>query len=198
MNEQQLSQLGIDSKWLVPLQDTFTKYGIDTVKRQSAFLGQCMHESNNFKTLEENLHYSAGALMRVWSSRFPDANTAEKYANNPEAIANKVYGGRAELGNTEDGDGWKFHGRGVIQLTGRANYTVCGQALGRPFADTPELLLEPENACLSAGWFWNKKGLNALADSGDYTTMTKRINGGTLGLDDRIAKIQKASSILSQ
>ena len=196
MTSEQLQALGIDSKWLKPLNDTFAKYGINTPTRQAAFIGQCGHESNNFKTLEENLHYSAGALMRVWPSRFPDANTAEKYANNPEAIANKVYGGRADLGNTEDGDGWKFHGRGVIQLTGRSNYQVCGDALGQPFTTQPELLLEPEWACMSAGWFWNKKGLNALADQEDWTTMTKRINGGTLGLDDRINRIHKAMDIL--
>ena len=133
--------------------------------------------------------------MRVWPSRF-DALLAEKYASNPQAIANKVYGGRADLGNTEEGDGWHFHGRGVIQLTGRSNYQVCGDALGQPFTKQPDLLLEPQWACMSAGWFWNKKGLNALVESEDWTTMTKRINGGTLGLDDRINKIHKAMDIL--
>lgn len=195
MNNEQLQALGIDAKWLKPLNDTFAKYGIDTPKRQAAFIGQCGHESNNFKVLEENLHYSAQALMRVWPSRF-DAATAEKLANNPEGIANKVYGGRADLGNNQDGDGWRFHGRGVIQLTGRSNYQVCGDALGQPFTSNPELLLEPEWACMSAGWFWNKKGLNALAEAEDWTTMTKRINGGTLGLDDRINRIHKAMDIL--
>jgi len=195
VNSEQLQALGIDTKWLKPLNDTFAKYGIDTPKRQAAFIGQCGHESNNFKVLEENLHYSAQALMRVWPSRFDQA-TADKYANNPEMIANKVYGGRADLGNSQDGDGWKFHGRGVIQLTGRSNYQVCGDALGQPFSEQPELLLEPEWACMSAGWFWNKKGLNALAEAEDWTTMTKRINGGTLGLDDRINRIHKAMDIL--
>ena len=196
MNEQQLQSLGIDSKWLQPLNDTFAKYGMDTAVRQAAFIGQCGHESNNFKTLEENLHYNANALMRVWPSRFPDAATAEKYANNPEAIANKVYGGRADLGNTQDGDGWRFHGRGLVQLTGRSNVTVCGEALGQPFAEHPELLLEPKWACMSAGWFFNKKGLNALADNEDWTTITKRINGGLIGLNDRIERIHKAMDIL--
>jgi putative chitinase len=195
MTNEQLQALGIDSKWLQPLNDTFAKYGIDTPKRQAAFIGQCQHESNNFKTLEENLHYSSGSLMRVWPSRFDQA-TADKYANNPEMIANKVYGGRADLGNSQDGDGWKFHGRGVIQLTGRSNYQVCGDALGQPFTTQPGLLLEPEWACMSAGWFWNKKGLNALAEAEDWTTMTKRINGGTLGIDDRINRIHKAMDIL--
>jgi len=196
MTLEQLKALGIDAKWLNPLNDTFAKYGIDTPTRQAAFIGQCQHESNNFKVLQENLNYSAKGLMATWPSRFPDMDTAERYEHQPEKIANKVYGGRADLGNTEDGDGWRFSGKGVIQLTGRSNFTVCGLALGRPFADHPELLLEPENAALSAGWFWNKKNLNALADAEDWQTMTKRINGGTNGLDDRINKIHKAMDIL--
>jgi len=196
MIESQLQALGISSEWLEPLNTVFNKYDISTPKRQAAFIGQCQHESNNFRILEENLHYSADALMRVWPSRFPSADVADQYANNPEKIANKVYGGRADLGNSEDGDGWKFHGRGIIQLTGRANYTVCGNALGLPFADIPELILQPGHACMSAGWFWNKKNLNDLADNEDWITMTKRINGGTLGLDDRINKIHKAMDTL--
>jgi putative chitinase len=196
LSSEKLIALGIDTKWLKVLEFTFTKYQINTPTRQAAFIGQCQHESNNFHTLEENLHYSAASLMRVWPSRFPNLDVANQYANNPEKIANKVYGGRADLGNTEDGDGWKFHGRGVIQLTGRSNYTVCGDALGQPFTSNPSLLLDPEWACLSAGWFWNKKGLNALADIEDWSTMTKRINGGTIGLSDRINKIHKAMDIL--
>jgi putative chitinase len=197
MTVEQLQALGIDAKWLKPLEDTFAKYDINTPQRQSAFIGQCQHESANFTRLEEGLNYSASRLMAVWPSRFPNLDVANQYANDPEKLANKVYGNRAELGNIEEGDGWKFHGRGIIQLTGRANYTVCGQALGRPFADTPELVLEPENACLSAGWFWNKKSLNSLADSGDIEKMTRRINGGLIGLEDRKAKIAKALSVLS-
>jgi putative chitinase len=198
MTNEQLQQLGIDAKWLQPLENTFSKYDINTNVRQAAFIGQCGHESNNFKTLEENLNYSAKGLMSTWPSRFPSLEEATKYERNPEKIANKVYGGRADLGNIEDGDGWKFHGRGVIQLTGRANYTVCGEALGQPFTSNPSLLLDPEWACLSAGWFWNKKGLNALADNEDWTTITKRINGGTIGLQDRIEKIHKAMDILGE
>jgi putative chitinase len=196
MTNDQLEALGIDAKWLDPLNNTFDKYEINTPTRQAAFIGQCQHESGNFKTLEENLHYSAKGLMATWHSRFPDEATADKYANNPEMIANKVYGGRADLGNTEDGDGWRFHGRGVIQLTGRSNYKTCGDAIGVDLINAPELLLEPQNACMSAGWFFNKRNLNSLADNQDWETMTKRINGGTLGLDDRINKIHKAMDIL--
>ena len=197
MTVEELQALGIDPKWLEPLEDTFAKYEINTPVRQASFIGQCAHESNNFRTLEENLHYSATALMRVWPSRFPDIDVANQYANNPEKIANKVYGGRADLGNVEDGDGWKFHGRGVIQLTGRSNYTVCGLALNKPFVELPQMLLEPENACMSAGWFWHKRDLNSLADKQDYETMTRRINGGLLGLVDRKEKIAKALSVLN-
>lgn len=194
MTNDQLIALGIDAKWLDPLNFTFDKYEINTPKRQAGFIGQCQHESGNFKTLEENLHYSAAALMRVWPSRFPDQATANQYANNPEKIANKVYAGR--MGNTEDGDGWKYHGRGVIQLTGKDNYMFCGQAIKLDLMDNPDLLLEPMNAMLSAGWFWNKRGLNAAADVSGWEEVTRKINGGVLGLDDRIAKITKALQIL--
>jgi putative chitinase len=196
MNIDQLIALDINTKWLQPLNDTFAKYGISTPKQQAAFIGQCQHESNNFKTLEENLHYSANGLMAVWPSRFPSADVAQSFANNPEKIANKVYGSRADLGNTEDGDGWKFHGRGVIQLTGRNLYKTCGDALGQPLTEHPELLLEPQWACMSAGWFWNKKNLNPLADDEQWETMTRRINGGLNGLDNRINRIHTAMDIL--
>jgi putative chitinase len=194
MTNEQLQALGIDAKWLQPLNDTFEKYDINTPKRQAAFIGQCAHESNNFKTLEENLHYSASALMRVWPSRFPDMDTAEKYANNPEKIANKVYAGR--MGNAEDGDGWKYHGRGLIQLTGKENYEHCGSSLNIDFVNNPDLLLDPKYATLSAGWFFNKKGLNQLADIGDVVGITKRINGGTLGLDDRATRTNRVLQVL--
>ena len=189
-----LEALGIDFKWEQPLLDVFDKYSINTLNRQACFIGQCMHESGGFKLLEENLHYSSGALMRTWPSRFPDQDTADKFANNPEKIANKVYGGR--MGNVEDGDGWKYHGRGLIQLTGKDNYANCGSGLGVDLLSNPEWVATPEYAALSAGWFWGKRGLNALADSGDIETMTKRINGGLNGLDDRKAKIAKALSVL--
>ena len=189
-----LEALGIDPKWEEPLKQTFDKYSLNTALRQAAFIGQCQHESNNFRTLEENLHYSAAGLMRTWSSRFPSADVAQQYANNPEKIANKVYAGR--MGNTEEGDGWKYHGRGVIQLTGRENYERCGTAISADLINQPQLLVEPHYAVLSAGWFWNKLGLNDLADAQEYGQMTRRINGGTLGLDDRIAKITKAKQVL--
>lgn len=194
MTSEQLEALGIDAKWLDPLNKAFEKYDISNPKRQANFIGQCGHESNNFRTLEENLHYSANALMRTWPSRFPDADTAEKYANNPEKIANKVYAGR--MGNTEEGDGWRYHGRGLIQLTGKENYAHCGSSLGVDLVGNPDRLLDPEYAALSAAWFFNKKGLNQLADIGDIVNLTKRINGGTLGLDDRMIRTSQALRVL--
>jgi len=194
MTLEQLQAIGIDAKWLEPLNNTFDKYQINTPKRQAAFIGQCGHESNNFRTLEENLHYSSNALMRVWPSRFPDNDVAEKYANNPEKIANKVYSGR--MGNTEDGDGWKYHGRGLIQLTGKDNYKRCGDSMGVDLVNQPDLLLQTDYAALSAGWFWSKHGLNQLADLGDWVAITKRINGGIHGIDDRVARTNKALAVL--
>jgi len=194
MNVEQLTVLGIDQKWLEPLNAVFQKYDISTPKRQAGFIGQCQHESNNFRTLEENLHYSAAGLMGTWPSRFPSLDVAEQYAQNPQKIADKVYAGR--MGNNEDGDGWKYHGRGVIQLTGKDNYAFCGQALKLPLLDNPDLLLEPMNAAMSAGWFWNKKGLNSAADVSGWEEVTRKINGGVLGLNDRIAKINQALQTL--
>ena len=196
MLESQLLALGIDGKWLEPLKETFEKYNIDTAKRQAAFIGQCMHESGGFKLLEENLNYSAKALMNTWPSRFPTEEMANQYARNPEKIANKVYGGRMGNGTEETGEGWKYRGRGIKQLTGKENYQRCSEALGVDLVSDPDKLLDPKYAALSAGWFWNKHNLNDLADKSDIETMTKRINGGLLGLDARKVAIAKAESIL--
>ena len=195
MLEAQLLALGIEGKWLEPLQETFEKYQINTPKRQACFIGQCMHESGGFKFVKENLNYSAKALMATWPSRFPDMDMAEKYERQPEKIANKVYSGR--MGNTEDGDGAKYIGRGLIQLTGKDNYKAFGEAIGEDLVANPQLVEQPRYAALSAGWFWNKRGLNALADDMDITTLTVRINGGKIGIEDRIAKINKALDILA-
>ena len=194
MTNLQLHALDIDTKWLEPLNQVFVKYDIGTPKRQAAFIGQCAVESANFTRLQENLNYSAQRLTQVWPSRFPNISMAEPYANNPEKLANFVYAGR--MGNLQDGDGWKFHGRGLIQLTGRENYANCGSGIGVDLIDNPDLLLTPKYAALSAGWFWNKKGLNPLADAQEYGAMTRRINGGLTGLDERIAKITKALQVL--
>jgi len=195
MTNEQLEALGINAKWLDPLNNVFDKYDISTPERQSAFIGQCQHESANFKILQENLNYSAQGLMKTWGSRFPDLETANQYAHNPKKIASKVYVGR--MGNLTEEDAANYTGRGLIQLTGREMYANCGLGIGVDLLSDPDRLLDPEYAALSAGWFWNKKGLNDLADSKDYETMTKRINGGLLGLDDRKAHITKALEVLT-
>ena len=193
MTLEQLDKLGLDHKWLEPLNETFAKYDINTPKRQACFIGQCMHESGGFKILQENLNYSAAALMRTWPSRFPDIDTAEKYEHNPQKIASKVYAGR--MGNTTPEEAGKYIGRGLIQLTGKENYANCGLGLGVDLLGNPDWLGTPKYAALSAGWYWHKKNLNALVD--DIETMTKRINGGTIGLDDRKAKINMAFNALA-
>jgi putative chitinase len=194
MTYDQLDSLGIDHKWLGPLEEVFVKYEINTPQRQACFMGQCAHESGNFKTLQENLNYSAEGLMKTWPSRFATKEIADQYARQPAKIAGKVYNGR--LGNTSEEEAAQYLGRGLIQLTGKENYGNCGLGIGVDLLADPALLLDPRYAALSAGWFWNKKGLNALADAQDYETMTKRINGGLIGLDDRKAKIAKALSVL--
>ena len=194
MTYDQLDALGIDHKWLAPLEEAFVKYDISTPIRQACFIGQCAHESGNFKTLQENLNYSAEGLMKTWPSRFATKEVADQYARQPAKIAGKVYNGR--LGNTSEEEASKFLGRGLIQLTGKENYEHCGLGIGVDLLADPTLLLDPRYAALSAAWFWNKKGLNSLADAQDYETMTKRINGGLIGLDDRKAKIAKALSVL--
>ena len=194
MTNEQLAELGIDAKWLEPLEEAFAKYDISTPQRQAAFIGQCAHESGNFKTLQENLNYSAEGLMKTWPSRFSTKDIADQYARQPAKIAGKVYNGR--LGNASEEEAAKYLGRGLIQLTGKENYANCGSGIGVDLLANPTLLLEPRYAALSAAWFWNKKGLNALADASDYETMTKRINGGLIGLDDRKAKIAKAEQVL--
>jgi putative chitinase len=189
-----LTVLSIDTKWEEPLQAAFDKYDINNARRQAAFIGQCAHESGNFKTLQENLNYSAEGLMKTWPSRFPTKEVADQYARQPAKIAGKVYNGR--MGNTSEEEAAKYFGRGLIQLTGKDNYERCGSSIGVDLVGNPDLLTDPKYAALSAGWFWNKHGLNELADAQEHGIITKRINGGTLGLDDRILKTTKALSVL--
>lgn len=197
MTNDQLKALGLGEQWLNCLNETFDKYQINTPKRQACFLGQTLHESGNFKFTRENLNYSAKALMATWPSRFPDINTASQYERQPEKIASKVYLGR--MGNETPEDAAKYIGRGLIQVTGKEAYQHCGEALGVDLLAHPELLEQPRYATLSAGWFWGKRGLNALADEGtsdSFEVMTKRINGGLLGLDDRKSKMIEALKAL--
>ena len=197
LTAEQLAQLRIDPVWVDALNGAFDQFNINTPQRQASFIGQCGHECNNFKVLEENLNYKAEALMRLWRGRFPTIEVANQYAKNPQKIANKVYASR--MGNRDEasGDGYRFRGRGCIQLTGHANYYHAGQACGVDFVMQPDLVATPQYAALTAGWFWATHGLNAYADAADYLTMTKRINGGTIGLDQRIAHITHCLQVLA-
>ena len=170
--------------WFDALSQALPDYDIDTPQRIAAFLAQCAHESGNFRAIKENLNYKAESLCKVWP-RYFNAGNAAQYAHNQEAIANRAYGGRMGNGPEESGDGWKFCGRGLIQLTGRSNYQAFADSLQISIDDASEYLKTFEGCVQSACWFWEANNLNQYADSGDILTMTKRINGGTLGLEDR-------------
>jgi putative chitinase len=160
------------------------KYGLNTPLRLAHFLAQTAHESGGFRLVEENLNYSADGLTKIFPKYFKDKDPNE-YARQPEKIANVVYASRMGNGDTASGDGFKFRGRGLIQLTGRSNYTAFAKDMGVEVEEAVAFLGTPPGAVESAAWFWNKNGLNALADKDDVTAVTKKINGGTIGLDDR-------------
>jgi putative chitinase len=185
---------GDGARWLDPLNAALAAWGINTPDRAAMFLAQCAHESGGFRRLVENLNYTAAQLLRTWPSRFT-AEDAAAMALQPEKIAERAYGGR--MGNAAEGggDGWRFRGRGIIQLTGRENYRLAGQALGIDATGNPEQLAEPATAAQAAGWYWRTNGCNELADAGDYAGITRRINGGLNGWDDRVrwlAKVREA------
>jgi putative chitinase len=182
-------------KFLPFIQGACKAYDITTPLRVAGFLSQIGHESGGLAMLEENLNYKAETLMRVWPKRFPTLEFAQQYARNPQKIANSVYANRMGNGDEASGEGWKYRGRGLKQLTGKDNYRAFSKAIGTDFVASPDLLLEPVNAALSAGWFWSANGLNALADKGDVPGMTKRINGGTIGLEQRQALYTKAMAV---
>ena len=192
----QVQKLGLLADWLDPLNEVFARYDMATPARMASFIGQCQHESGNFKTLRENLNYSAKGLCATWPKRFPTEESATPYHRNPEKIANKVYADRMGNGDEASGDGWKYSGRGLIQLTGKSNYTLAGDSLVADLLNTPDLVLQPKYAALTAGWFWDKNRLNAFADAGNIEGMTKKINGGTIGLDDRKKHIAHALEVL--
>lgn len=198
VNSEQLAQLHIGPEWADALNATFNKFNLSTIQQQASFIGQCSHECGNFKVLQENLNYKAEALMRLWKARFPTLEIANQYAKNPKKIANKVYGGRMGNRDENSGDGYRFRGRGCIQLTGHANYYHAGQACNMDFVMEPDLVATPMYAAMTAGWFWNTHKLNQYADTGNYVAMTKKINGGTIGLDDRIKHINQALDVLSR
>lgn len=180
-----------------PLSEAMEEFEINTPRRMAAFLAQTAHESGNFKQIKENLNYSADGLRKIFTKYFKDVD-ADDYARQPEKIANRVYSNRMGNGDEASGDGWAFRGRGLIQLTGRTNYEHCGQALDVDLISEPGWLETPEGAAWSAAWFWDSRDLNELADAGDIKMITKRINGGFIGLEDRIEHYETALEALGE
>jgi putative chitinase len=202
VNADQLRALKIDPNLVDPFNETFQRFGILTPAQQASWIGQCGHECGNFRIMEENLNYRAPTLLKL----FPKTpkrqwgftpEEAAAYEKQPQKIANRIYGNR--MGNRDEasGDGFRFRGSGFLQLTGHSNFYHAGQALGVDFVMQPELVRTPMYAAQTAGWFWQTHKLNQYADKGDFLTMTKRINGGTIGLEDRIKHINHALHVLS-
>lgn len=184
------------------LNRAMTRWKIDSRLRQAAFLAQVGHESGHLRSLVENLNYRADRIRQIglasvvgsrWRSLVP---RADELGGKPERFANAVYGGRMGNGPESSGDGWKFRGRGLIQLTGRANYRAAADGLGLPLIDKPELLEQPEYACQSAAWWWSQNGLNELTDAGKFEAITRKINGGLNGQADRVALYERALRVL--
>jgi len=182
--------------WWEAVYSILPEYDINTPERVAAFIAQCAHESGGFRFLKENLNYKAASLQKVFPKYFPDAGTAAAYANKPEKIANRVYANRMGNGDEASGDGWRYCGRGLIQLTGKNNYTFFAGSLDIPIEEASEYLETFEGAVQSACFFWDQNGLNKWADAKDILTLTKRINGGTIGLEDRKKHYEHALHVL--
>jgi len=189
------------ASWAESMNNVFPTYEIDTPHRVAAFLAQCGHESGGWTVFEENLNYSAQGLNSIFKKYFPTLESAQPYARKPEMIANKIYANRMGNGAPETGDGYKYRGRGPIQLTGKDNYRAFAKDM---FDDWENLFENPDwvtsdrdFALMSAIWFWNKNKLNVQADSGDIKLMTKKINGGYIGLEDRIKHYEEAIHLLT-
>jgi putative chitinase len=200
LTEQNLSQVLTKNKnvndLLVVLLNVLEQYEINTPNRIAGFLAQCGHESADFTVLKENLNYGAAGLRSIFGKYFPDDTIAKAYERQPEKIANKIYANRMGNGPESSGEGYKFRGRGAIQLTGKENYTKFATSIGKTVDETIAYLETLEGAVESACWFWKTNGLNAICDKDDIVAMTKKINGGTIGLEDRKAHYNKAKTFL--
>ena len=182
--------------WIEAFDQLLPDYEINTPKRVAAFIAQCAHESGNFRFLKENLNYKAESLMKTFPKYFSDRDTANAYAKQPVKIANRVYANRMGNGDEASGDGYRYCGRGLIQLTGKTNYDWFAASLEISATEASEYLETFEGAAQSACWFWESNNLNVEADAGDIKKMTKKINGGYIGLDDRIKHYEHALHIL--
>jgi putative chitinase len=178
--------------WAQELPRAMERTGIVTDERAAMFLAQCAHESAGFTRFVENLNYSAQALIRTWPKRFRTPGEADAYAHQPVRIANRVYADRLGNGPEHSGDGWRYRGRGCIQITGRDNYRRAGVDLRFPLESMPEEAAEAPLGAAIAAWFWSSRNLNTLADVGDFEAITRRINGGATGLDDRLQWLERA------
>ena len=201
VSPEQLKKMHIDPSLADAFNETFDRFGISTPVQQASWIGQCGHECGNFKILEENLMYRAATLLKLFPKTPKRAwgftpEEAAAYERQPQRIANRIYGNR--MGNRDEasGDGWRFRGSGFLQLTGHANFYHAGKALGEDFVMQPDLVATPQYAALSAGFFWNTQKLNQYADTKDLRTMTKKINGGYIGLNDRERHFNQALAVL--
>ena len=182
--------------WYETLEKILPDYDIDTAERLAAFVSQCAHESANFTVLKENLNYRWESLRKVFPKYFPTDELAKKYARKQDMIANRVYASRMGNGPESSGDGWRYCGRGLIQLTGRNNHEAFAESIETPIEEIADYLMTFEGAVQGACWFWETNNLNQWADKRDIVTLSKRINGGTIGLEDRIEKYNKCRKIL--
>jgi putative chitinase len=198
--EAKLKQILVGSphvdQWFLALEEILPDYEIDTPNRVAAWLGQTAHESGGYRALRENLNYSASGLNGIFKKYFPTIESAKPYERQPEKIANKIYASRMGNGPESSGDGFCYRGRGLIQLTGKSNYQAFADSIEETLEDTIEFLETYEGAVQSACWFWESNNLNALADKMDIKLMTKKINGGYIGLEDRIKHIEHAVHVL--
>lgn len=169
--------------WASIITPAMTRYGINTPRRVAAFLACVVHETGGFRVMSENLNYSAARLPVVWPSRFSGPAQAAQYAGNPEKLANKVYASRMGNGDEASGDGWKFRGAGLIQITGRANYAALAKAFGKGVDEASAWVRTREGAAVSAAWWWSSAGCNELADTGNVEAWRRRVNGGLIGID---------------
>lgn len=188
-------------EWHQALVDVLPKYNINTIDRVAAFMAECSHESGNFTVLEENLNYSWQQLRKVFPRYFPTDALAQQYHRQPEKIANRVYDDanrQSKLGNTQPGDGWKYRGRGVIQLTGKNNYTAFAASIGQTLDQTVEYLKTKDGALESACWFWNNRKINPVADTKNIDAVSKLVNGGDIGLVERRDLYNKSVKILNE
>jgi len=200
LSVEQLGQIIVGNpnvkEWYISLSKFFPVNKIDTPQRIASFIAQCAHESGNFKTLRENLNYRWESLRKTFPKYFPTDELAKQYEKQPQKIANRVYANRMGNGPETSGDGWKYCGRGLIQLTGKNNYQAFAKSVNMNLDDIPNYLVSYDGAIESACWFWTTNNLNRFADKSDIEGMTKVINGGLNGIDDRVKKYELALKVL--